>query len=250
MIKRKALVRTSHRARRVRPIEPVDASIDIAARESETILLQFSEEQGALHEKLTELSPDLARMYVGAMRILNDERNPDSHALAAHGFRELMEKLARYQSVPMTAGGETLTEKVRALGQAWRRCHGGSKDKRSRPSSGRPDRVAVFLEEVDQFFKWLSNHRPTRSEVATKLMAKLEVSSRALPDQLQKINARYWETIRDFFENTCHHRVRPTRAEFDGWVFAIERFLLDRLAPRTTRDFESIDAIQLEAKKQ
>ena len=39
-------------------------------------------------------------MYLGALMVFDQGGNPDRLALAAHSFRELMEKLPRYIDVP------------------------------------------------------------------------------------------------------------------------------------------------------
>ena len=49
--------------------------------------------QGALAEELKKKAPQLEIIYLGALKVLADQGNPDRLALAAHNFRELFEKV-------------------------------------------------------------------------------------------------------------------------------------------------------------
>src|SRR5713101_6001030 len=93
---------------------------------AEPSLFSLPPEKVALQRALAERDPKLGQIYEGALRALADSSNPDSLSLAAHGFRELMEKFARLIAVPLRAHGENLTSKVRALkkpyGRMKRKC--------------------------------------------------------------------------------------------------------------------------------
>jgi hypothetical protein len=102
---------------------------------------------------------------------------------------------------------------------------------------------------MDGLFSWADEIMPSRKTAAVKLLQRLEPSARQLPNLLQEVNARYWDEIFNFFTQTCHHGMEPSRDEAERWIGALEQFLLDRLVPRTTRDFLRIDAILSEAKR-
>jgi hypothetical protein len=207
-------------------------------------------EKLALHRALAEREPKLGQIYEGALRALADSANPDCVSLAAHGFRELMEKFARLVAVPLRAPGENLTSKVRALkmpyGRMKKRCDG-----HSTVVDGNGELIkemVKFMVAMEALFSWIDEVMPTRKTAALKLLQRLEPSVRQLPSPLQELNAQFWEKIHNFFELTCHHTMEPSRDETESWVTALEHFLLDRLMPRTTRDFARIDAILFEAK--
>lgn len=210
--------------------------------------LSLTAEKVALHRALTREDQKLARMYLGAVRVLDDGTNPDGTAQAAHSFRELMEKFARKKGVPLRVPGENLTSKVRALEGVYTRmkkkCGRGVVDAKG----GLITEVRDFIAGADRLFDWVGQSMPTRHNSAVKLLRELEPSYRQLPNQLQELNARYWAEIFDFFELTCHHQLEPTAEEMQRWVEALERFLLDRLVPRTTQDFVRIDEILIKAK--
>jgi len=56
-------------------------------------LSRLSGSQRTLYEALASKDPRLARMYLGALSVLDRQGNPDRLALASHGLRELMEKM-------------------------------------------------------------------------------------------------------------------------------------------------------------
>jgi hypothetical protein len=49
--------------------------------------------------------------------------------------------------------------------------------------------------------------------------------------------------MRDFFQAISHHLKTTDETEFRQWLDALERFLLDRLCPRTFSDIDVIDTI-------
>jgi hypothetical protein len=58
-------------------------------------------------------------MYEGALDALANPTNPDHFALAAHGLRELMEKLPEVLDVPMPAHREPLKVKANEFQDKW-----------------------------------------------------------------------------------------------------------------------------------
>jgi hypothetical protein len=55
----------------------------------------------------------MAQMYIGSILVLQQVGNPDRFALAAHGIRELMEKMSRYLDVPVPQGaGEAVRKEI------------------------------------------------------------------------------------------------------------------------------------------
>jgi len=218
---------------------------------AESSLFSLPPEKIALHRALTERERKLGQIYEGALRTLADPANPDCLSLAAHGFRELMEKFARVVAVPARVPGENLTSKVRGLkkpyGQMKKKCDGHSPIV---DGNGQPIKeIAQLMEAMEALFKWADEIMPSRKTATMKLLERLEPSARQLPSPLQELNAQIWEKIHNFFELTCHHNVEPSRDDAERWVSALEHFLLDRLIPRTTRDFGRIDAILSEAKR-
>lgn len=73
--------------------------------------------QQSLYEALIAKSSELGSIYIGALMTLERRDNPDRLAQAAHGLRELMEKLPKYLDLPIQNRSPSLKEKVRDLSQ-------------------------------------------------------------------------------------------------------------------------------------
>ncbi len=88
--------------------------------ESITTVQLIERRQMDLAAELDRLSPILAQMYFGSLRVFADRANPDAIALAAHGIREMMEKLPEsLKNVPQRAPVGDLAQKVGRLRYCW-----------------------------------------------------------------------------------------------------------------------------------
>lgn len=209
---------------------------------------EISGRQLTLFHALEKRQPRLAQMYFGALSVLNDGTNPDSIALAAHGLRELMEKIPQTIDVPVKAQNERMGAKVDKLRQLWETtvnkssCHAGGewRGEIDPPLRG-------LLNELSRFFYWHATHHPEMREEIRLVLRRLDAPGRVLPSQIEDENISAWREMRDFFVNTSHHRLRPERQEFLQRLDELELFLLDRFHPRTFEDFEKIDALLREA---
>jgi exoribonuclease II len=75
------------------------------------------------------------------------------------------------------------------------------------------------------------------------MLQQLDEPNRYLPPAIADLRIDEWDKIRDYFVNVAHHSREATNEEFAGWQDTLERFLLDRLKPRTFVDFDMIDEI-------
>jgi len=201
----------------------------------------------ALHEALTKLSSELATMYMGGLIVLEHDQNPDPYALCAHALRELIEKLPEHLDVPTKARGESLGAKVNDLQPVWERAR-ASACFREGVWDGQIDApLQVFLSRSVTFFGWLRDHKPRRRDEAALALRRFDASGRVLPAPLEALNVDLWDEMREFFQSVAHHRRRVERADFLRWVEELERFLLDRLVPRTFDDFDDLDGLMREA---
>lgn len=217
---------------------------------SEPTSLRLSGEQIALHKELADKNPVLARMYQGALYVLEQSENPDRFALAAHGLRELMEKLPRYLDIPKEANSVGMTAKVRDLYKCWCSARKRSSCHHDGKWSGRIDKgLQTFLKKTQEFFAWLEVDRPSRKQSVAKILRVLDPLRRALPAPIEKLRVDEWDGIHNYFEGVSHHNLPGTVDEFASWLLALERFLLDRLIPRTFEDHEKIDQIIREGDK-
>jgi hypothetical protein len=205
---------------------------------------QFSGQQQTLYIELSGKDTELADMYLGALIVLKQGNNPDRFSHSAHGIRELMEKLPRFYDVEIKEQTTTLKSKVHELRQACQpliekidKCN---LDKPEEKSDGFLNKIKVTLEA---FFSWFEKHHPTRKAEIAKTLQKIDGVGRAMPQPLEKLNVQYWDEMRDYFQAIAHHRKKPTEKDYRQWMDAFERFLLDRLYPRTFADFDELDKL-------
>ncbi|HUU95597.1 MAG TPA: hypothetical protein VM487_07645 [Phycisphaerae bacterium] len=199
-------------------------------------------QQRAVVGEVTRLDAQLANMYLGAIRILHDERNPDRFALAAHGLRELIEKIGERLGAP-TAGGPSLTEKVRQLREKWR-----SKsiptvyDKQAPlPTSNRS--LRDFLNSCEGFFGWFDESIPTRRERLGTFFAATDPAGRRLVRPIEELLVNQWLDVRDQLVAVAHHRKNPTRTEFRKLLETLESLLVERLRPKVFEQQDELDQI-------
>jgi hypothetical protein len=206
-------------------------------------VLTLSGQQQALYAALIEKEHRLASMYHGALAVFGQHNNPDRLALAAHGLRELMEKLPRYLNLP-TETQPKLTEKLRSLNQSWDRTVAKSKCHENGKWNGEIDKVLQeVLAEIEGFFGWVNEQVPKRKESTARILRTLDALGRALPAPIEALHIEQWDLIHRFFISVGHHQRAASDEEFTTWLAALETFLLDQLTPRTFEDHAKIDAI-------
>lgn len=207
--------------------------------------MQFSGQQSALYIALLEKDQMLANMYVGTLTVLKHNENPDHLALAAHGVRELMEKLPLFVNVPIKAQSKALKSEVRNLEKTWLTTRNKSQSYNNQTWEGEIDApLHKLLKKLHLFFEWFDDDYPSRKAEFAETLRGLEISGRTLPTPLEELNIKAWFEIRDFFQSVSHHQ-NPTTTddEFCQMLEALERFLIDRLHPQTFTDFNKIDEI-------
>jgi len=190
-------------------------------------------------DALQERDDRLGVMYIGALQVLRQRENPDRFALCAHGIREILEKLPEYLDLPLERKDASLTAKVRELQNAW--------SKVAREADGAEwmtKGVERFLKVVvAQFFAWFERHQPKRVDRVKKIFRGLDPGAGQLPPPIEDLRLKEWDRFNDYFQDVSHHRVLTTDAEIENWLTALERFLLDRLKPRTFEDHAEIDKL-------
>src|SRR5262249_46050749 len=206
--------------------------------------LQLSGQQRALYGALSEKDERLAGMYLGSLLVLRQIENPDLLALAAHGLRELMEKLPRYRDLPVTAKPPSLKEKVRNLLQSWSNTAKHSQCLLDPAWSGTIDGPLLkFLKRAQEFFSWFESEHPTRKQQTAKVLRSLDPMDRPLPAPIEQLRIEEWDKCHNYFEGVSHHTIPSSPEDFVLWLAVLDHFLLDRLRPRTFEDHTEIDRI-------
>lgn len=178
-------------------------------------------------------------MYLGALDVLQHNGNPDRLALVAHGIRELIEKLPRFLDVPSTEKrGPGIREQARSLAAAWEKWGPSAvAEKHTLTSSGEK-----LLKQLGEFCEGVGAD-PTRRQAATAAVSRLDLNPLKLSPQIQDLHVSEWSTIEGFFIGVAHHTKTTNDEEMEQYLAALDRFLLDRLRPRTFDDFAAIDEL-------
>jgi hypothetical protein len=214
-------------------------------------VLELSGHQRAILLELSAKDQRLGAIYLGTHHVLGQRENPDRLPLAAHGIRELIEKLPLYSRVDVPVAEDSglkqppkppgLTQKVQDLSEHWSRV--GTPPKRGDEVSGALQR---FLGKIDEFFIWFRQAYATRRDQAAGALRDLDPTGRPLPPPIEKLRIDEWQQCNEFFQGVAHHGKQCSEEDFAAWVDVLEHFLVDRLRPRTFDDHTTLDAIREE----
>lgn len=198
-------------------------------------------QQQALLTALIDKDAQLGVMYLGGLHVLQQEGNPDREPLAAHAIRELMEKLPQFVDVPAqkkSTKPASLGVKVRELSVHWA---GVSAEAMS--ATAVTAKLRKFHTRAKDFFDWFEQSFPRRREQTAAALRGLDVTGRSLPTPIEELHIKHWGLCTDFFQSVSHHGHVCLQGEFAIWLNDLERFLLDRMRPRTFETFSALDEI-------
>jgi len=204
--------------------------------------LALTMQQRRVLDELSRLDERLADMYGGAIYVLGQTRNPDRFALAAHGLRELIEKLGERLGAPV-AGGPSLKERVLQLRKKWPSGALGAlyDEPTGSLSSSKP--VRDFLDRARDFFDWFDQSFPSRREKIGKFFAATDPFQRRLLPAIEKTHVARWLGVRDELLAIAHHGRNPTQSEFQRLFDRLDSLLIERLRPKTFEQQDEIDRI-------
>lgn len=190
----------------------------------------------------------LSRIYLGAIYAMKDFANVDRLAHAAHGFRELMEKLAwsvPAAQVPTPKGNPPgLKALINELSGQWNKAKRNTKNHNNGKWSGDIDsHTEKLLCRLDGFFEQAHTLKPLKAQQGHKLLKHTDFLHYPLPEPIEQIRIQEWKAYDDYFQNIAHHGAIASEEEFTSWAVRFEEFLLARLAPKTSRSKKKIIAI-------
>jgi len=197
----------------------------------------------ALYDKLASKELILAQIYAGAIIVLNQENNPDRLALAAHNIRELIEKIPLYADiVPQEISG--LQDQVDSIQNFWDK-NINKLFQNSTFSEGKEitKNLDKFLKKLSDFFSWREKNRITKREEFSKTMQTIDPLGKLLPKALETCHAQEWTIHKKYFQTICHHKDNTNINEFDSRLRLLERFIIERLIPRTHSDIVELDKL-------
>lgn len=208
-------------------------------------------QQLALYRTLASRSPQLAARYLGARIALANSTNPERLAQAAHSIRELIDDLHTISDLPATVdpgSGKKLGDAFQEMQTKWERGKKQSKSHADGEWKGEIDEPAkLAFRAVEAAIEFRREERPLRKETYRLAIRSIDVSERTLPGFIEEQFIELWDKWRGHFINVCHHDVEPTVEEFHAVLDEFERFVLERLNPRTYEDQATLDEIIAEA---
>ncbi len=214
----------------------------------DTTQLTLEGQQLAFFRALAESSSELAGWYLGACIALATPANPESLVQAAHSIRELMNNLHTIAPVPVEVATGRLGDKFADMKSTWQRAKenttcfseangwGGEID----------DHARHGFQAVDEAIAWNETNRRRWKELHLETIRGLDVSNQQVPAWIEEGFVDQWDQIRTYFVRVAH-RASTSRDEFSGVLATLERFVLDRLKPRTYSEQATLDALIREA---
>jgi hypothetical protein len=197
---------------------------------------------------IAEQDETLASWYYGARVALATRGNPEDLVHAAHSIRELMNNLHTVAEVPAKREEGRLGDKFDAMAGKWEKGKRNSKCFGDEGWTGEIDDAARrAFAAVDDAIEWQQENRPRWKETHRSTIRGLDVSQRALPSWIEDKFVELWDQLRTYFIDVCHHRLATDADEFASALDTFERFVLDRLKPRTFAEQQTLDDLIREA---
>ena len=193
----------------------------------------------ALKSKETDEYP-LGDWYLGAVYAFRNKYNPDRISQAAHSLRELLEKLPR-----VVHSSDMYVSTFDFQGMRQRIYNRWINDRKRYDRIWMDKKIDVQLDKtlrkLDQYLE--ANQKPTRREQIQSAIKQIDPMANmlSLEIQVEKLDQFYalWREIESF----AHHRSNPDEQRFIECFSAVERTILDLLAPVTAQNQQEIKAI-------
>lgn len=220
-----------------------DKSWDETLSKTSSPVEEYSGQQLALLQSLGKLDDHLEKMYRGTLQVLESD-NVNKYALAAHGLRELIEKLPQHFGLRQKAHNEQLGALVNDVCAVWEKTLRTTSCMSNETWMGEiDDALRKCLVKVDNFVSTFRTNNPRRREEVVGLIHALDPGRGRLPNELEDSNVKAIQQMRSTFVKVAHHRECPSEHDFMLLLSGFEQILLARLCPRTFEDHDTIDAI-------
>lgn len=187
----------------------------------------------------------LGTIYEGTLVRLADTTAADGPAYAAHGARELMEKLGWRINDDTPEQRGSLGDRTVEIEDAYEAAVKALPPERALWTGAElVSEVVAVMDAVAHMIEWRQSNILSRSSHAAVMV---DFSIGPIPRHLRAEKRKQWMDLRDFFTKVAHHGTVDGRQQTLGDVAdrfrELEDFLYARWAPETVRDFAEIDAL-------
>lgn len=225
-------------------------SVRRALTQAEGRLVQLLRTDG----RLGAMGPTLADLLSVTLATLDEQSSDSGCVLAAHGMRELIEKVGREFNCWVRGGTTNLADKINNLRKAWK----GWESALEQFSSGKlqknaqnDDTVRKAIREVDAFLKNTASARPSAADRSELLVKKSGGTVALLGKDERTSLGKELDLLFDEFTQISHlKKAAPPTADFKAMVDRCIEILSLCLIPATFLGLEELDALieQVEAK--
>ena len=200
--------------------------------------LVLSGRQIAVLRLIERFNAKLGPIYRGALETLAEKRT-DYIALAAHGFRELMEKAVYWSGEKKLP---TMKVKFNDLKDPWEAVLAAEK---AGTIFTNEKTLKPFLDRFRGFYDWVNESLPSRKKQAGIVLRRLQ-KKREDPTTFAN-DQKAWQELHECLTNISHHRLEVTEAQLLSFVNQLEILLLKYLRPVTAEKLNAIDRITISA---
>ncbi len=205
-------------------------------------------DQDALYTSLARRSQKLARIYRGGLMVLADESNPCRYELAAHCFRELIEKSPLLTNGQAFVAGDSIKNRLNPVRQVYLAVTRSQKFGEMTSLDAVDGPLRGLLNELAKLFEWQDLNRPNAATRTAQHLSALSGSGPPLPSDYFEAEVEGWMRADDYFKEVAHNRYDEVdRDEFLRHMNLIETTLSRRLQPRSVEQLDELDALIREA---
>lgn len=198
--------------------------------------LKLTPAQQRIYAALIRHRADLGEWYRAAIAVVNDSELPDRLSLAAHSFREVMEKLP----LESQDRGADLLSKVRKLQAPWKLARQEQEGAGGAWNGTISEPLREFLDAIQSFFDGQAQLVNSRRDYVNRFLNRIDGDAN-VPANIQEERAKQWMGFHRYFDSVAHHKT-VQEEEFRARMARFEVFIADRLS-RPTDDFAAIDAL-------
>lgn len=177
-------------------------------------------------DALSARDEEVAAWYRGALETLALGGHPDRFAQAAHGLREVMNRVNVLAGVPSPPVG-SLGYRFQRLAAAWKRGQERSDCYDENGWNGEIDDPArAAFRVVEETIVWQETFLPSRRESFIRATRTLDASGRTLPESEEDRLWRAWSETKEYFDAVAHHGKQTTDGDFRSELERLDGFIL------------------------